>query len=153
MVSTSVCKDSTDEKSAAINDGQTEVDTIVSKINSKQSDRTTCDTKIEELNKEVASLDKEMTEETAMHKKNKATFDADNAYMAAAIYGVQNAIENIRGGAGRAKKTGAWEGKLIQLKKHIKPIRNALMLADALGIGKPEAHRELAALLQQDPDG
>merc|ERR1719482_1267700 len=70
--------------------------------------------------------------------------------MKAAIYGIDNAITDIKGGAGHAKKTGSYEhASFVSLKKHIKTIRHSLMVADALGLGNPEAHREVAALLQR----
>merc|ERR1719420_28932 len=70
--------------------------------------------------------------------------------MKAAIYGIDNAIKDIKGGANRPEKTGSYEhASFLSLKKHIKTIRHSLMVADALGIGNPEAHREVAALLQR----
>merc|ERR1719387_2172733 len=70
--------------------------------------------------------------------------------MKAAIYGIGNAIDDIKGGAGRPKKTGSYEhAALLSLKKNMKAIRHGLMVADAMGLGNPEAHREVAALLQR----
>merc|ERR1719181_572777 len=69
--------------------------------------------------------------------------------MKAAIYGISNAIDDIKGGAGRAKATGSYEhASLLSLKKHLKTVRHSLMVADAMGMGNPEAHRALAVLLQ-----
>jgi hypothetical protein len=144
------CKDSTEEKTAAIEKGQTDVDTLVGKINSKNSDRNGIDQLMEELNTEIGTLTKEMADETAMHHKNKASFVSETDWMKAAIYGISNAVNDIKGGAGRAKETGSYEhASFLSLKKHMKTIRHSLMVADAMGLGNPEAHREVAALLQR----
>jgi len=144
------CKDATEEKTKAIETGQSDVDSLVSKMNAKNSDRNSIDDKMEELNKEIGSLTKEMEDETAKHHKNKAEFKSETDWMKAAIYGIDNAIKDIKGGANRPEKTGSYEhASFLSLKKHIKTIRHSLMVADALGLGNPEAHREVAALLQR----
>merc|ERR1719236_412816 len=105
---------------------------------------------MEELNEEIAKLTKEMADETAKHHKNKAEFKSETDWMKAAIYGIDNAVQDIKGGAGRPEKTGSYEhASFLSLKKHIKTIRHSLMVADAMGLGNPEAHREAAALLQR----
>merc|ERR1719262_1975734 len=104
---------------------------------------------MEELNEEIGKLNKEMADETAKHKKNKASFVSETDWMKAAIYGIENAIKDIKGGAGRPEKTGSYEhASLLSMKKHVKTIRHSLMVADAMGLGNPEAHRALAVLLQ-----
>jgi len=144
------CKDATEEKTSAIEKGQTDVDTLVGKINSKNSDRNNLDDTKDDLNSEIGKLSKEMEDETAKHHKNKASFKAETDWMKAAIYGIDNAIQDIKGGAGHAKKTGSYEhASFVSLKKHMKTLRHSLMVADAMGLGNPEAHREVAALLQR----
>merc|ERR1719231_1959979 len=56
------CKDATEEKTGAIEKGQTDVDTLVGKINARNSDRNGIDDKMEELNEEIGDLTKEMAD-------------------------------------------------------------------------------------------
>merc|ERR550514_2491810 len=103
------CKDATEEKTDAIENGQSDVDTLVSKINARNSDRNNIDEEMDELNEEIGQLTKEMADETAKHHKNKKSFEDETTWMKAAIYGISNAIDDIKGGAGRPEKTGSYE--------------------------------------------
>jgi len=141
------CKDSTDEKSAAITDGQTTVDRLVGKINDRQADRSDIDGKISELNEQIAKLNKEMEAETKAHKANAKTFETEDNEKLGAITGLDEAIKEIKAATNRPK---GLKGHTVSMavKKYLKTIRSSFMLADALGLGSAEAHREVAKLLQ-----
>jgi hypothetical protein len=141
------CKDSTDEKSAAITDGQTSVDALVAKINDRQSDRSTIDTKMSELNEQIAKLTKEMEAETKAHKANAKTYEGEDNEKLAAITGLDEAIKAIKAATDRPKGLKGYSVSMA-VKKQVKNIRSSLMIADALGLGSAEAHREVAKLLQ-----
>merc|ERR1719335_1574914 len=97
------CKDSTDEKSAAITDGQTTVDRLVGKINDRQSDRSEIDAKMSELNEQIAKLNKEMEAETKEHKENEKIFETEDAEKLGAITGLEEAIKEIKAATNRPK--------------------------------------------------
>lgn len=141
------CKDSTDEKSAAITDGQTTVDRLVGKINDRQSDRSEIDSKMSELNEQIAKLDKEMEAETKAHKANAKTFEGEDEQKLGAITGLDEAIKAIKAATNRPKGQKGYSVSMA-VKKSVKTIRSSLMMADALGLGSAEAHREVAKLLQ-----
>jgi len=136
------CKSVTDEKMDAINDGQTEVDSLIGEINALNSDRNTADDKISELNNGIAELTKEMEAETKSHLVNKKAYEEERANITASITQINDGMKSIEAGAdGESYKAG-----LITLK-------SGLQLADALGVSRAGDHKVLASLMQiaEDP--
>merc|ERR1719265_1025779 len=137
------CKDTTQEKSEAITDGQDEIDEQAATLEEKTALEKRLTVEIEELNKEIADLEAEMAEAVEIRQKEKAIYEATAADLAKAISSLEKAIQILQ----QAK--GASGGAALLAVKQT--IRKSIALADALGLS-PKHQRALSALLQEDPE-
>merc|ERR1719456_389461 len=135
------CKDMTNEKTDAIQAGEDKSADLNALIEQLSNDRADLDTEINELNKQIDTLDKSMKEAKEKRASEKATYDALHAELSKGLTDLQNAVKRLKASA----------PSLVSLKSSIKTIRQAAFMADAMG-HSPKHRQFLAALLQQDPE-
>jgi len=87
----------------------------------------------------IRTLDKEMTEITAMREKEKAKYEATAADLSKAVSSLEGAIADMQAGKGAS---------FLSVKKGI---RKSIAIADALDLS-PKQQRSITALLQTDAD-
>jgi len=136
------CKDMTVEKRDAITKGEDDKTSLTSKIGDCQDQRDELDTTIETLTDEIKEEEEKLAKETKERKATQAQYDVDESDLAGAISAVENAIEVIKS----SKKPS-----LAQLVTVGKTIKNAIALADVLGLASSAKAQKASAFLQQ-PD-
>merc|ERR1719421_1714241 len=128
------CKSKTDEKSEAIETGQTAVETIT-------ANRDTLDGEIQTLNDEIAGYEEQLKTASGLRADEKKTFEGNLLDVTKAISALERAIETLK-----ASKS------LMSVKTEV---RKSLLLADALDIlPKPlKEHKVVMMLLSaHQPD-
>jgi len=137
------CKDTTNEKTDAIQRGTDEVFTLSSTIEELAEKRNGLDTTIADL---LASIEQHETE-----IKNLATtragdlevYEKNAADLAGAVKSLEGAITTL-------KQSG--KASLVQLKAVTGTVRMALATAEAMGLGNAQTQKAAAVFLQQAPD-
>merc|ERR1719375_1504331 len=124
------CKDSQNEKTAAITEAQDSIADLTGSINQMSADREDLDTEISELNEKVEANVKAQKEADALRAKQKATFVKEKAEMEKAIADLGSAVDTMKEGAGEPMGV---EVGLVQLSPVLRTVRKAAWMADALG--------------------
>lgn len=134
------CKDNTDEKSDAIVQSQTEIDSLAAAIEEGAATRDQLASDIADLTEEIAKLDGEMKKEKANHLKDRTHREAVIADLEKAVFSLEGAINAVK------------ESKSAALVSVRATIKHNLMIAEALGM--ESARRATTAFLQasQEPD-
>jgi len=135
------CKDMSNEKNEAITEAQDSISTLTASINQLTSDREDLDSDIAEMNSKIELLEKQMREATANRAEQKATYEKEKAELTKGKEDVDNAVEEM-------KATTATS--LVSMQSVLKTVRQAVLIADALGHG-PKNQQVLAELLQKSP--
>jgi len=133
------CKDTTMEKSDAIKTEQDNIDTFAATLEEQTGISNAKQAEVEELGEMIRTLDKEMTEITAMREKEKAKYEATAADLSKAVSSLEGAIADMQAGKGAS---------FLSVKKGI---RKSIAIADALDLS-PKQQRSITALLQTDAD-
>merc|ERR1719243_352926 len=133
------CKDTTIEKSDAIKDEQDNIDEFAATLEEQTGISNAKQAEVEELGEMIRTLDKEMTEITAMREKEKAKYEATAADLSKAVSSLEGAIADMQAGKGAS---------FLSVKKGI---RKSIAIADALDLS-PKQQRSITALLQTDAD-
>merc|ERR1719456_1057088 len=133
------CKSKTDEKTKAIEAGETSVSELTATLDSLTSKRGTLVENIQNLNSEIAGYEDQLKEASGLRKDEKATFEANLLDMNKAISSLERAINTLK-----ASKS------LVAVKS---VVRKSLLLADALDIlpASLQGRKVVTALLAQ-PD-
>merc|ERR1719247_3868068 len=129
------CKDTTLTKSDAIKDEQDNIDEFAATLEEQTGISNAKQAEVEELGEMIRTLDKEMTEITAMREKEKAKYEATAADLSKAVSSLEGAIADMQAGKGAS---------FLSVKKNI-------AMADALDLS-PKNQRSITALLQTDAD-
>merc|ERR1719421_1887226 len=135
------CKSKTDEKSEAIETGQTAVETITANLGTLTAKRDTLDGEIQTLNDEIAGYEEQLKTASGLRADEKKTFEGNLLDVTKAISALERAIETLK-----ASKS------LMSVKTEV---RKSLLLADALDIlPKPlKEHKVVMMLLSaHQPD-
>jgi len=135
------CKDMSNEKNEAITEAQDSISTLTASINQLTSDREDLDSDIAEYNSQIELLTKQMREATATRAEQKATYDKEKAELTKGKGDVDNAVEEMKASSAPS---------LISIQSVLKTVRQAVLMADALGQG-PKNKQLLTDLLQQAP--
>jgi len=133
------CKDTTVSKSDAIKTEQDNIDTFAATLEEQTGISNAKQAEVEELGEMIRTLDKEMTEITAMREKEKAKYEATAADLSKAVSSLEGAIADMQAGKGAS---------FLSVKKGI---RKSIAIADALDLS-PKQQRSITALLQTDAD-
>jgi len=136
------CKDTTSEKTDAIQKGQDKKAELSSTIEGLAQDRDELDTTISNLLADIDASDKTMKSAKAERKGTLNTYEKNAADMQAALDGLDKAIKTLKASA---------KPSLVQLQSLRKAVQTATLMADVLGLGGTHAQKALA-FLQQGPD-
>jgi len=130
------CRDSTEEKSQAIRDGQDEQGMLGGNIENSRARRDELDGMIDMAEEDIKSLEDHMKEERNTRSKAKSVFDANIADLTGAIEGLDGAMRALK-----ASKTPSFA--------QLQSIRSAIKFGQALG--KQSANRAAAVFSKEDP--
>jgi len=136
------CKETTKEKAEAIQSGEDEKDRITADIEDGADKRDELDEDITDLVDEIAAAEKELKEATEEREKTLVTYEKNEEDLAGAIAGLEGAI--------KAMKAGKGGGKFVQLDSMKNTMQQAVLIADALGIGGAKAKRAVALFVQSE---
>lgn len=136
------CKDTTAEKTEAIQKGTDEQSTLATEINKQTVKRDGQDEKIEKITKEIKEAEEEMDKATKKRKAEFAVYEDNEADLSGALAGLEGAIEVLKS----SKKPS-----LLQLQHTMEAVRTAQDMADALGLTTAQVKRSFTSFLQQDP--
>jgi hypothetical protein len=134
------CKTTQKDKTQAIEKGKEDKADLSAEIEALQKKRDMLDKAIAALIKDIKKTEKEM--KAATHKSDAArkVYEVNEADLDAALYALKNAIEVL-------KKSET--PSLVQLQSVSKTLRQAALLADALGLGGQDVQKAATFFLQQ----
>mmetsp|Transcript_20252 Transcript_20252/g.49243 ORF Transcript_20252/g.49243 Transcript_20252/m.49243 type:complete len:746 (-) Transcript_20252:41-2278(-) len=128
------CKDTTKDKSDAITDGATEVDTLVGDLEVLTSDKKKDEKKIKEEKDNIEKLSKQILEENKRWTDVLAHYTKDHTDISTAVTQVNSAIDKFA------------SDSFLQLGQ----VQSVLRIAEAMRVGAD--HQELKQLLQKKPE-
>lgn len=132
------CKDGMADKSEAIQRGTDEKGSLSTGIGSLSQERTFLDDIIAQLIKDIEAEETALANAKASRSDELKTYEINAADLVGAIGALANATAALKAPS------------LLQLAVNTKALRDALMLADALGLGGASG-RKVAAFLQVEP--
>jgi len=135
------CKDTTADKTTAIQKGTDEVAALSATIESLASDRDGLDERIKGLEADIVEAEKIMAETKATRKADLSVYEKNAADLSGAIVALESAIKALKASANPS---------LVQMQAIAKTVQTATLLADALGL--KSADKAAAVFLQQAPD-
>jgi len=133
------CKDMSNEKNEAITEAQDSISSLTASINQLTSDREDLDSDIAENNAKIELLEKQIREATATRAEQKATYEKEKAELSKGKGDVDNAVEEMKA-----------TSSLVSMHSVLKTVKQAVLMADALGHG-PKNQQVITELLQQAP--
>jgi len=133
------CKDMSNEKNEAITEAQDSISSLTASINQLTSDREDLDSDISENNAKIELLEKQIREATATRAEQKATYEKEKAELSKGKGDVDNAVEEMKA-----------TSSLVSMHSVLKTVKQAVLMADALGHG-PKNQQVITELLQQAP--
>merc|ERR1719247_2638176 len=136
------CKDTTQEKSEAIQNDQTEIDTQSATAEEKDTLRIDLEKEIDDLNNLIAQIGIDMADAQKRRDEENTKYEATAADLAQAITNINGAVDQVRNSGG-----GGASFALLKVS-----VRKALVVSDVLGLS-PKHQRTLNALLQEEDDG
>jgi len=136
------CKTTQSDKTDAIREGKSSKSSLSSSIEKLASKRDNLDDKIAGLEKDIKAAEKAMKEATTASDKKLATYKANEADLKSALESLNNAISVLKSSKGAS---------FVQIKSISQTLKQAILLADAMGIGEGTTQK-VAALLQTSDD-
>eukprot|EP00418_Pyrodinium_bahamense_P040173 CAMPEP_0179207986 /NCGR_PEP_ID=MMETSP0796-20121207/103719_1 /TAXON_ID=73915 /ORGANISM="Pyrodinium bahamense, Strain pbaha01" /LENGTH=367 /DNA_ID=CAMNT_0020912927 /DNA_START=14 /DNA_END=1114 /DNA_ORIENTATION=+ len=137
------CKDTTDEKTEAIQRGQDEMGFLDTEIESLEQQRGGLDTTIAGLLDGIRSEESLMQQAQDKRSKQNKVYSVNAADLQAALDALDGAIKSLKSSKAPS---------LAQLQAVQGTVRSAALLADALGLGGKAAQSVAALFLQQAPE-
>lgn len=134
------CKDLSKAKTEAISEGTDKKSTLTSEISTLASTRDTLDTEIDTCEKEIAETNKDMTTATALRKETQTVYEKNAADLTGAVAALENAIQSLKASKGAS---------FVQIQEIAKTVEQAVLMADALGLGGDAAKHAVASLVQE----
>eukprot|EP00427_Karlodinium_veneficum_P062463 CAMPEP_0169339716 /NCGR_PEP_ID=MMETSP1017-20121227/18584_1 /TAXON_ID=342587 /ORGANISM="Karlodinium micrum, Strain CCMP2283" /LENGTH=747 /DNA_ID=CAMNT_0009435309 /DNA_START=41 /DNA_END=2281 /DNA_ORIENTATION=- len=134
------CKTTQADKTDAIKTGKDDKTSLVAEINKLTEERSGLDKLIATLNEAIKAAEDGMKKATADSDAAHKTYSGNEEDMKAAISALNEAIKALK-----ASKTPS----LMQLKSVSETVKQAVFLADVLGIGGDSAKKVATQLLQQ----
>jgi chromosome segregation ATPase len=135
------CKSKTNEKSTAIEEGQTRVEDLVADLETYTAERASLDERIQDLNEEIDGYNTQIKTADELRAEETKTFEAALLDMNKAVSALERAIKTL--------KASGDSTALLQVQDTVKM---ALVMADTLGLGARANHKVMTALLSQAPD-
>lgn len=135
------CKDTTTDKLAAITKGEDDKSELEGESESLETDRDSADTKIHNLQGDIATLAFQMKQATAARRGTEVEYEKNSADVRLALTGLEGAIQSVK-----ASKSPSF----LEVKSVSATLRTAVALADALGLVDTKA-RSTLAFMQEDP--
>merc|ERR1719456_1730703 len=140
------CKDTTDEKSTAILDDKTDIETHKGTLVEKTTLKADLQQQIKDLNKAIDDLNKEMSDAQSARDAAKTKYESMAADMAKAVQSIEGAVDIVT----KASSGGA---SFLQVKGQVKErIHQSLIYAKMQHSFEPKVQRVLHAFLQDDGD-
>jgi len=138
------CKDTMAEKTDSIQKGTDEVATLSTTVDELGGKREDLDSKIEDLLKDIEKAEGLIKDENEKSAERVKKYKADAADLSGAIDAIGAATQIIKSSGGMAS--------LAQMKQVGKTLRDATMMADAMGYDVASLQKAASMFLQQAPD-
>lgn len=135
------CKDTTAEKTDAIQKGTDEKASLAATIEGLASDRDNLDIEIAGLLEDLEAADKAMKEAKSKRKEELMLYEKNDADLVGALEALEGAIKVLKASSSPS---------LVQLKSIGETLRTAVLMADALGLSGSE--KVAGVFLQQAPE-
>jgi len=137
------CKDTTTDKSTAIQEGEDAKESLVAEIEKLEVKRKGLDEKMAKLEEEIEEVEKEIREAKEIRAKEKEVYDRNEADLSGAISAIAAAMQVIK-----ASKPAS----LAQMKEISKTVQHAALMADALGLALSVKEQKEVSFLQGQRD-
>jgi predicted nucleic acid-binding Zn-ribbon protein len=137
------CKDTTSEKTDAIQRGTDEVASLSATIESLAEERNELDTKISDTLASITEHENEVKNTENTRKEDLGVYEKNAADLSGAISALEGAIKALK---------ASGKPSLVQLQSVSQTLQHAMMMADAMGLGGAKVQKALSAFLQQAPD-
>jgi len=134
------CKTTQKEKSESIKTGKSEKTSLSADISKYSKERDALDDKISKLNDAITAAQKKMKEATDLSNHELDVYQTNEADMKSAITSLTEAIKVLKSSKGPS---------LVQLQNVGNTVREAALMADALGLGGETAEHAASFLLQE----
>lgn len=134
------CKTTQADKTDAIQKGKDDKASLTANINKLSTGRKTDDTSITAIEKTITDTEADMAKAVKDNEADLKVYGAEKEDLSSAISGITNALKTLK----------ASKPSLMQLKSASGTVREALAMADALGLGVDSMTGPTAALLQGD---
>jgi DNA repair exonuclease SbcCD ATPase subunit len=131
------CKDTTDEKSTSVKDGEDKINVLSSDIADKTQEQKDDASELATRKKDHEDLNNKLDESIARHAKDKAEYEAENADLSKAIQGLEDALKSMKG-----SKPASFLSVRESLGKTFE-------MAEALNLLVAPKHKAVAAFIQQ----
>jgi len=135
------CKDTTVDKTTAIQEGEDAKESLIADIEKLEVKRKELDEKMAKLEKEIEEVEKEIREAKEIRAKEKEEYDRNEEDLSGAISAIAAALQVIK----------ASKPSLAQMNKVSKTVQRAALLADALGLELTNKEQTALGLLQDVP--
>jgi len=135
------CKDGQREKTEAIESEKDAKASLTADINKLSAGRKADDKAIAGFEKDIKDTNSDMDAATKTNAKEMGLYAAEKADLSQAISAIGNALKTLK----------ASKPSLLQLKSVSDSVREALVMADAMGLGVDSQQGDMAAFLQEDP--
>jgi len=135
------CKDNQREKNKSIKENKDAKEELSAAINKLSAGRKADDKTIAGLEKDIEDLEKAMKKANEENAKEVKTYTDSAADLSFAIESIQNALKTLK----------ASKPSLLQLQSASDAVREAVAMADAMGLGVDSLQGPAAALLQDVP--
>jgi len=136
------CKDTTVDKTTAIQEGEDAKESLIAEIEKLEVKRKELDEEMAKLEEEIEEVEKEIREAKEIRAKEKEEYDRNEADLAGAISAIAAALQVIK-----ASKPAS----LAQMNEVSKTVQRAALLADALGLELTARGQKAVSLLQDVP--
>jgi hypothetical protein len=134
------CKTTQKEKSEAIKTGKDDKTSLTADIEKLSKERDDLDKKISGLSKDIKKAEDEMEKATSESKAANAEYKKNEQDMKDALSALTNAIKVLK---------SSKSASLVQLQSIGQTVKQAALLADALGLGGEQAQKVATLFLQQ----
>jgi len=134
------CKTTQKAKSDAINSGKTDKDSLEEDIKKYSANRDDLDTKISELTARIKLSEEDQKKATTKSDAARAEYDTNSADLKAALASLDEATKVLK---------SSNKPSLVQLQAISKTVKQAALMADALGLGGVEVQKATTLFLQQ----
>jgi len=134
------CKDTTVDKTTAIQEGEDAKESLIADIEKLEVKRKELDEKMAKLEKEIEEVEKEIRKKKEIRAKEKEEYDRNEADLAGAIDAIAAALQVIK-----ASKPAS----LAQMTEVAKTVQRAAFFADVLGLALTAKEQNVVGFLQE----